>query len=121
MANLTLYDAHVPYLHKSLDALDAILTKGETHAKEKGIDFNAEYLGARIYEDMHPLTFQIQTLTDVIRSFVLTLVDGTSAEAWPRDEKTFDDLHTRLEKTRKELLTLKPEHVNPRAEEVVDL
>lgn len=121
MANLTLFDAQVPFIHKSLDALDAILTKGETHAKEKGIDCNAEYFGARIYEDMGPLEFQIQTVTDVIRSFVTALVEGTSTEEWPRDEKTFEDLHARLEKARKVVHTLKPEHINPRAEEVVEL
>lgn len=122
MANLNLYDAYVPYLHKSLAAFEAILAKGETHAKENGIDCDAEYVGARIYEDMGPLAFQVQVATDTIRGFVTPLVEGTGlTDEWPRDEKTFDELRARIEKTRALLRTLQAEHVDPRAEEVIEL
>lgn len=121
MASLNLYDAYIPYIFQSLDALDAILNKGESHAKEKDIDFNAEYVGARIYEDMGPLAFQVQTVTDIVHYFVLPLVDGTPVDTLPREEKTFDELRARLEWARKELKTLGAESVNARADEVLNL
>lgn len=106
------YDTHFTMLVGMLESLDAILTKAEAHAKENNIDFNAEYAPARLFEDMRPLTFQVQTMSNTIKGFVQRVL-GVELGAWDDDETTFEQLFARIKKTR-ELLTndLKPEDVN---------
>lgn len=120
MADTTLFDAYVPLLQAALDSLDAILTKAETHAKENGIDANAEYINARIYEDMRPLAFQVQVIGNQISGLAVP-VAGTATPPFASEDKTFADLRTRVQQTRAAFQELKPEHVNGKGEEEFDL
>lgn len=120
MTGLTLYDTYIGTYLKALSALDGILTKAETHAKENGKDADAEYAGARIHDDMLPLTFQIQSVSNLIKLPISSMTENGS-EAWADDEKTFADLHARIKKTQDLLNSVKPEQINGREEEVVKL
>jgi hypothetical protein len=55
---MTFYDVSVPVYRQFLRALLGVLDKGEKHCAEKGIE-PASMLGARLIEDMQPLTFQV--------------------------------------------------------------
>lgn len=120
MAGLTLYDTYIVTYSKTLTALEQILTKAEAHAKENGKDVDADYAGASIHEDMKPLTFQVQTLSNLIKLPISSLT-GAESEPWADDEKTFADLHARIKKTRDLIDSVKPEQINGREEEVVKL
>lgn len=133
MATVTLYDAYVPYLAKSLASLDSILDRAEAHGKEHGLDVDAEYLGARLHDDMWHFAKQVSFVAETVPWFVnpvLARAGAASAPAAaeggdqqpPRPEATsFADLRARLVEARECLQTLKPEHVNDLADEVLDL
>lgn len=132
MSTFTLYDAYVPYMFKFLESLDSILNRAEAHGKENGIDVDAEYLEARLHDDMWPLVKQANFVADAIAWFVRPIhaqvgheepaADGANADAQsPPEAKTFADLHARIAASRELLQTLKPEHVNDLSEEVIDL
>ncbi len=81
-----------------LNNLHGILTKGEEHAKEHGLEHDA-LLEAKLYEDMHALTRQIQACTDTLKFAAGRLSGKTDAmPAFPDEEQTFEELHARLDK-----------------------
>ncbi|RYP00361.1 hypothetical protein DL764_006533 [Monosporascus ibericus] len=65
----SLYSISIPVLINSLTATSAVLKKGGEHAREKGIAIS-EYLDARIYEDMLPLSQQIRIVCGAARRAV---------------------------------------------------
>jgi hypothetical protein len=111
MASFSFYDTTFSMLVNMLESLEAILTKAETHAKENNIDVNAEYAPARLYEDMHPLTFQVRSVTNAIKGFVQIVV-GVDVGVWEDNETTFEQLHARINKARELANGVKPEDVN---------
>lgn len=94
-----------------LESLEAILTKAETHAKENNIDVNAEYVEAKLYEDMRPLTFQVQVVSNAVKGFVEKVV-GIDVGTLADDETTFEQLVARVKKTQELVKDIKPEDVN---------
>lgn len=117
MAGYSLYDTFVLPGSRALESLEAIITKAEAHAKEKGIDADAQYINAAIYEDMRPLPFQVQIVTTAIK-LPLSLLLGYGPE-WADDEKTFADLHDRIKATQDFVKAVKPEDINGREAEIV--
>lgn len=91
-----LYDATIPAFVRGLQNLSAILAKGKAFADENGID-HAEFLGARLIEDMAPLTRQVQMVTDTPKG-VAVRVGQVEGEVWADEETTFDELQARLAK-----------------------
>ncbi|KAK7701627.1 hypothetical protein SLS64_010075 [Diaporthe eres] len=120
MASSPFYDNFVPLLVNSLASLEAILTRAETHAKENNIDVNAEYAPARLYEDMLPLTFQVQTVSNATKSFV-EKITGVKVGEWKDDETTFEQLFARVKKTQELIKGVKPEDVNGKESQVVEV
>lgn len=119
MASITFYDSFVPTFINILEALDTILNKAEAHAKENNIDVNAEYAPARLYQDMLPLTFQVQTVSNTTKSFVERVV-GVKVGTWVDDETTFEQLYARIEKTRELLKGIKPEDINGKESTLIE-
>lgn len=111
MASSSFYDTYFTTIVSMLDSLEALLNKAEAHAKENNIDVNVEYAPARLFEDMLPLTFQVQAISSTITSFVQRVL-GVEAETWENNETTFEQLFARINKTRDLTKGLKPEDVN---------
>lgn len=103
-----------------LDSLESILNKAATHAQDNNLDVNAEFIKATLYEDMRPLPFQIQTLSNIIKTFIVR-VAGVKEEAWEDNETTFEELNARINKTRELLKSIKPEDINGKESKFVDL
>lgn len=118
MTGLNFYDTYITSWLKILATLDGFLTKAEAHAKETGKDADKDYIGARIIDDMLPLTFQIQTVTNMMKMPIKILTDRP-AEEWANEEKTFAELHARIAKAVELLKSVKPEEMNGREEELV--
>jgi hypothetical protein len=95
--SLSLYDVSVPAFLRGFANLTDILKKGEAFADEKGIA-HKELLEARLFEDMLPLTAQIQRASDTAK-FVPVRVGGYENVPMADEEATFADLHARIEKT----------------------
>ena len=92
-----LYDLTVPAFLRGFAAMSAFLTKGEAWAKENGVD-PSRLLEARLFEDMAPLTAQIQRASDAAKLAVVRLGDVENVPM-PDEETSFADLHARIAKT----------------------
>ena len=64
---ISMYQATIPVLVRSLTNLMAILEKGAAHAEAKKID-PAVLLNSRLYPDMYPLVKQVQIATDMAKN-----------------------------------------------------
>ncbi|ROV88860.1 hypothetical protein VMCG_10195 [Cytospora schulzeri] len=120
MAGITFYDAYFPILIQSMDSLESILVKAQTYAKENGIDADAEYVPAKLYEDMKTLPFQVQIASTMVKRCV-TRLTGAGAEEWKDDETTLEQLLARVRKTSELVKSVRPEDVNGKEDDVIDV
>lgn len=92
---------------RTLEAMNTILAKAETHAKDRG--FNPDsYLALRFAPDMLPFSKQIQIATDIAKGTVARLANK-KAPVFEDNETTFAELKTRIGKTIEFLASTKPE------------
>ena len=96
---LSLYQASVPVFVKTLRNLRAILEKGAAHAAQRKIEESA-LLGARLFPDMAPLTFQVQVVSDMARGGAARLA-GQEPPKFEDNETTFAQLIERIDRTLK--------------------
>ncbi len=94
---LSMFEAAVPPLARSLTNLSGILAKAAAHAEARGID-PAVLLQARLYPDMFSLVRQVQIATDIARRGLARLA-GVESTAMADDEASFADLIGRIETT----------------------
>lgn len=104
MATLSVYDTAITQLIHGEQALISILKKASTHADA------ASFPSARLYEDMLPLSFQVQIASDMSKK-VVREVYGIDPGAWEDNEKTLEELIARCEKTLALLQSVKPEDI----------
>lgn len=103
---LTMYDATIPPLKRTLTNLSAILKKGEDYADTKKIE-HAVLLNARLFPDMYPLSRQVQIATDMSKGAAARLT-GVEIPKYEDNETTFTELQARIAKTIAFLDTVKP-------------
>jgi hypothetical protein len=101
-----IYQASVPAFLQTLNALSGILTKAAAHAEAKKIDPSI-FINARLAPDMHPLSRQIQILSDSAKGAVARLA-GIDIPSFPDTETTFAELQARIAKTIDFVKSLKP-------------
>lgn len=94
---LSLYDASIPLFIRSLDSMAKFLEKGRAFADEHAMP-HAELLEARLYEDMGPLTSQVQRASDSAK-FAAVRVGQVENVALPDTETSFDELQARIAAT----------------------
>ncbi len=95
--SLSMFEAAVPPLARSLRNLAGILAKAAGHAESRGIDPDV-LLQARLYPDMFPLVRQVQIATDIARRGLARLA-GVESVSMEDHEASFDDLIGRIETT----------------------
>ena len=78
---------------QTLGAMAGFLAKAKAHADAGGID-EANFLAARLYPDMHPLTRQVQIACDVAARGAARL-SGAEIPSFPDTETNFDELIAR--------------------------
>ncbi len=116
---ISMYQASVPSLMRSLNNLVSILEKGAAHAEVKKID-PAVLINSRLYPDMFPLMQQVQIASDIARRGAARLA-GLEAPKVEDDETTFPQLIARLEKTTAYLETLTPDQIDGSEEKSITL
>ncbi|MET3665255.1 DUF1993 domain-containing protein [Caulobacter sp. 1776] len=87
----------VTSITRGLKTLSALLDKAKAHAEAAGLDPDA-YVTARLFEDMLPLSGQIQRASDTAKGAIARLA-GVAAPAMADDETTFAQLQERIAKT----------------------
>jgi hypothetical protein len=92
-----LYDLTVPVFIHHLRILSTLLDKGAAFAADRGIDPLA-LTGARLIEDMKPLTAQIQSACDTAKGTV-TRLGELEPVAMSDDEQSFAQLQARIART----------------------
>jgi hypothetical protein len=107
---LSMYQAAIPPLIRSLSNLVGILEKGAAYAEAKKIE-PAVLLGTRLYPDMFPLSRQVQIASDIARRGAARLAE-VEAPIMEDNETTFPELLTRLQETISFLKTLSPEQID---------
>ncbi|OAA60213.1 helix-turn-helix-domain containing protein type [Niveomyces insectorum RCEF 264] len=115
IASFSTYDVAVPVLTRGLQTLDHVLHKAEAYAKEKGLEVDAVFPQARLIEDQNPLVFQVQNATKTVRNYVNHLT-GQEVAAFEDNEKTFADLHARIQVALELLKKVTPDVANSRGE-----
>ncbi len=94
---VSLYDASIPMFIRYLKNMAAFLEKGRSFAEAQNMP-HAALLEARLYEDMHPLTTQVQRASDAAK-FVAARVGNIEAPAMPDTETSFEELAARIAAT----------------------
>ncbi len=90
-----LYEATIPQFIKMLRNLNHILSKGETYAESKKVDFNV-LLQSRLFPDQFPLAKQIQIACDTAKLGVARVI-GKDAPVHDDTKVTLPELRTRIE------------------------
>lgn len=116
---ISMYQASVPPLTRSLINLAAILTKGANHAKAKNIEPEV-LVNARLYPDMFPLSRQVQIASDISRRGVAKLA-GVQAPEMEDNETTFAQLIERTEKSVAYLKQFQPEQIDGSESKTIEL
>ena len=95
--SITLHQASIPFLIRGLQTLSTLLDKAEQHTDEHKLEADA-LINARLFEDMYPLSAQIQRASDTAKATASRL-SGLAAPNFPDDESNFDELQARINKT----------------------
>jgi hypothetical protein len=93
----SLYTYTVPTYLKGLETLTLLLKKAEEYAKEKDIPLS-EFVNARLYPDMLPLSFQVQCVSNSAKNSV-SRITGTDNVPMEDNETTFEEFYARINKT----------------------
>jgi len=116
---MSVYNATIPVLQRTLTALDACLDKAQAHAD--GVKFDsANLLGSRLAPDMFPLSRQIQIACDFGKSIPSRLA-GIEVPKWEDNEVTFADFKARIAKTLAYVSTFKPEQFEGAGDRHIDI
>ena len=107
---ISMYQASVPLLIKTLTNLKGILEKASAHAQAKKID-ESVLMSARLYPDMFPFTRQVQIACDFGRGTGARLA-GKEPPALEENEQTIAELVSRVERSIDYLRTLKPADID---------
>ncbi|QQO33009.1 DUF1993 domain-containing protein [Bradyrhizobium diazoefficiens] len=95
--SLSMYDATVPGMVRSLKNLDAILDKAVAYAEGKKVDPTV-LVGSRLAFDMLPFSTQIHRATETARGGAARLAQ-MDIPSFPDEDKTVAELKGRLAKT----------------------
>lgn len=107
---ISMYQALIPPVIRSLNNLVTILEKAATHVETKKID-PAVLINARLYPDMFHLGKQVQIATDITRRGAARLA-GLEAPAMEDNESSFPEFIDRVKNTISYLETLTPEQID---------
>ncbi len=107
---ISMYQATIPVCVRALTNLDVILKKGEQYASKKKISAEV-MLNLRLAADMLPLSKQIQIVSDTAKGAGARLA-GIDNPKFDDNEKTFEELYARIDKTIKFLNLIKPEQID---------
>lgn len=94
---VSMYQFSIPVFIRGLRALGGVLEKGRADAEAR--KFAPQILvDARLAPDMHKLSRQVQTASDMVKNGAARLA-GQEPPAFPDTENSFEELQARIAKT----------------------
>lgn len=115
--HISLYNATVPVLARSLNNLTVWLEKAEQYAAEKG--FPAEqFLGERLVVDQFPFVRQVQIASDNAKGLVARLA-GMEPPKMEDTEVSIVELKERIAKTVRFIESIEPEQIDGQEERMI--
>jgi hypothetical protein len=115
---LSMYDVSVPVFERGLRALSAILDKAVAHCEARKIDPQA-FLGARLFPDMRPFTFQVMQTIGHSSGAVERLRGGQPVR--PAGMETFPALQKGVQTAIIELKAVKPADLEGEEKRIVTM
>jgi hypothetical protein len=103
---VSLYDASVPVMLQMLGGLSGFIDKAAAHCAEKKIE-PAALLSARLYPNMFMFSKQVQVASDWARNTAGRLA-GVDILKIADEEKTFEDLKSRISRSMEFLRSVDP-------------
>lgn len=116
---ISMYQASIPLLVRSLTNLRAILDKGLAHAEARKID-PAVFINARLFPDMLPLLRQVQIATDMAKGCAARLA-GVQPPRYADEETTFAELDERIASVVEYLESFRAEQIDGTEEKTISL
>ncbi len=116
---IELYDLSVPPLVRGFAAMAAFLDKGRDWADTRGL-LHDTLLEARLFEDMAPLTAQVQRASDAAK-FAGARLAGIEPPAMPDTEASFDELQARIQATVEFLNSIPRESIDGREDAEIEV
>lgn len=107
---LSMHQTSVPLMLQMLGSLSAILDKADAYCTERKIEPTV-MLNYRLAPNMHPLTRQVQMVTDQVKGAISRLA-RVEIPSYPDTETTFAELKARIAKTIDYVKTFTPEQIN---------
>lgn len=104
--SVSVYQISIPVFIRGLTNLSAVLAKGEQHAISQQTDPSA-LVNAKLYDDMRPLSSQVQLASDSVK-FAAVRLGQVTGPSFPDDETTFAELQMRIAKTIEFLQSVDP-------------
>lgn len=95
--SLSMSQASLPVFTHALKNLSVVLAKGKAHAEVKKLD-EASIVNFRLFPDMLPFATQVRIACDMVKGAGARLA-GIEPPKFEDNEKTFDELIARVEKT----------------------
>ncbi|SEQ53306.1 hypothetical protein SAMN04488038_107191 [Solimonas aquatica] len=95
--SLSMYEASVPVLRRTLSNLKAVLEKGAAHAQARKLE-DSVFTEARLFPDMFPLCRQVWIATDMAKGCAARLA-GVEPPRYEDSERSFAELVSRVNKT----------------------
>jgi uncharacterized protein len=108
--SISMYQASAPVFQRAFKSLDAILDKAAAWAEERKID-PAVLTSARIAPDMHPLSRQVQLLSDTAKGACARLA-GLPVPSFADTETTLPELKARIAKTADFIATVRADQID---------
>jgi hypothetical protein len=108
---ISMYSASVPVFVRALANLAHVLKKGEAHALAKKVAEPDALLQQRLIFDMLPLVKQVQIACDMAARGAARLA-GVEPQSFEDNEKTFADVHARIERASAYIQSFKPEQID---------
>ena len=114
-----LYDLSTPVFLRGFTAMAGFLEKGRAHAEATGMA-EADLLDAKLYEDMKPLTYQIQRASDAAK-FTTMRLGQVENEPMEDNEASFAALQDRVARTIAFIEAVPASAINGREDAVVTI
>ncbi|KAH8197051.1 hypothetical protein TruAng_008802 [Truncatella angustata] len=97
MSSLSIPELIISTFARGLETFAHVLAKSDEWAKENGVDPDS-FVNQRLVEDQLPLSFQVQFVSRIVQTN-LGRLSGETATLWEEDEKTFQELRKRIDRT----------------------
>jgi hypothetical protein len=108
---ISLYDISVASYLQTLAGVSGFLEKGLAHCREKGVD-PAALVEARLYPDMHPFRYQVQSVVAHTKGAVEAMRSGALKFWTDRPAHDYAGLQALIAETREGLGTLEPAEID---------